>query len=339
MIRTFLVTTGDKDGIGLEVASKALNRISSNRKTGFVLFRSSKASTPAMKSLNRKFYIVSAKSTNYSLAELIPILRNSIATNGPTIIDYESDGLPPHWVVESTQECINGLYQGLITGPMSKPLIAKSGLSDIGHTDILKRVSGTKNVYMTFLGKKFNVILATGHIPLREVSIKFSLENLKIVLNLVNNFRQNLSSKNHKFRMPIGILGLNPHSGDLGLIGKEELYIFQKVKDWCKDKKIPAIGPLVPDAAFLHDNQRKFSFFVACYHDQGLIPFKMAHEHAGTQYSLGLPFIRTSVDHGTAKDIYGMNCANEQSMYESIQWCLKLSDAQFRAKKKRGQKI
>jgi 4-hydroxy-L-threonine phosphate dehydrogenase PdxA len=126
-------------------------------------------------------------------------------------------------------------------------------------------------------------------------------------------------------RKPIGILGLNPHAGDSGLIGQEEKLVIQPAVEKLKKNGFLVEGPLSPDAAFFPPSWKRYCFYVATYHDQGLIPFKLAHQHSGAHLTLGLPIWRTSVDHGTAKDIYGKNLANPQSMVDAIKWSILLS--------------
>ena len=124
---------------------------------------------------------------------------------------------------------------------------------------------------------------------------------------------------------PIAILGLNPHAGEQGLIGSVENRIHAKVLETAAEEKLNVDGPLVPDAAFFPKNWSKYSVFVANYHDQGLIPFKMTHgQESGVQVTMGLPFVRTSVDHGTAKDIFGKNKADPRSMLQALEWAIRL---------------
>jgi 4-hydroxythreonine-4-phosphate dehydrogenase len=124
--------------------------------------------------------------------------------------------------------------------------------------------------------------------------------------------------------LPIGLLGLNPHAGDSGLIGQEEQTVISKAMKQLFELGIPVVGPLVPDAAFQKENWGKYSTFVACYHDQGLIPFKSIHGFdSGVHLTLGLSLKRTSVDHGTAKDIFGKNKANPGSMVSALRWAIK----------------
>lgn len=295
------VTTGDIDGIGLEVTLKAL-----------LLLRSKSTS---------KYFIYRNKETPLSLRQLErKVLRNIHHKNLEFLY---RDTPPPYWVQEAAHACINGEYHALATAPLSKEIIKSSGVEGIGHTDILKKCSNSTQVNMAFLGTKFNVLLATGHLPLKEVSSAISIKSLCSALIAANRLRSFLPTKIS--RKPIALLGLNPHAGEGGIIGLEEITIFKSVLKQMNNKKIPVVGPLVPDAAFLQNNWSQFSLFVCPYHDQGLIPFKMIHgRESGVHISVGLPFVRTSVDHGTAKDIFGKNCADPRSMLEALIWAERL---------------
>ena len=193
------------------------------------------------------------------------------------------------WVEECGRLCLNDSLSAMVTGPLSKGLLVKTHPSLRGQTQLLKQISKLENVFMTFLGKKFNVILLNDHVPF----FKIKLQNLPTLLKMGLNFRKFLPpTKRHK---PLGLLGLNPHAGEGGLLGVEEGHP-PLLHSFSKDQ---VCGPLTPDGAFLKKNWSLFSFYVALYHDQGLIPFKMIHAHRGVSLSLGLPFIRTGVDHGT----------------------------------------
>jgi 4-hydroxythreonine-4-phosphate dehydrogenase len=179
---------------------------------------------------------------------------------------------------------------------------------------------------MGFVGKSFNVVLATGHIPVSHISQAVNEPALLGALNAAKQMQSLLPKSQGK--RPIALLGLNPHSGDGGLIGKEEVELFPRVLEGAKSLGIEVLGPLVPDAAFNEKNWRRFSTYVACYHDQGLIPFKTVHGfNSGVHLTLGLPIKRTSVDHGTAKDIFGKNIANPNSMIEAIRWAIDWPDS------------
>ncbi|MGZ6451536.1 MAG: 4-hydroxythreonine-4-phosphate dehydrogenase PdxA [Bdellovibrio sp.] len=255
---------------------------------------------------------------------IVDSLEQGLKIKGPYLIDIASELSPAEWVQVSAKACMKRTLQGMATGPLSKTNIINSGFKDLGHTDILKRISKTKHANMAFVGNKFNVVLATAHIPLAEVSNHLSFSSVSQSLKNANTLRLKLR-KFHKDK-PIAILGLNPHAGEEGLIGTEEIKLFPKLKDFALTEKIPVVGPLVPDAAFLNTNWNKYSVYLSLYHDQGLIPFKMIHgQDSGVHITLGIPFIRTSVDHGTAKDIFEKNKANPRSMMEAIQWAIKLA--------------
>ncbi|MFN9068104.1 MAG: PdxA family protein, partial [Bdellovibrionales bacterium] len=241
-----------------------------------------------------------------------------------TIIDLVLPTAPPFWVKEAAELCIKKHLSGMITAPLSKELIQKSGFSYAkGHTEILQKVSRCSQVNMVFIGKYFNVLLVTGHVALNDVPSKLTKSLVKISMQQALRLRQKLPSKQKN--KPIALVGLNPHAGEGGLLGTEELKIFSPAlstfnkKDWA--------GPLPPDVAFKKENWPLYSVFVCPYHAQGLIPFKLVHgADSGYHLTFGLPFVRTSVDHGTAFDIFGKNRANPSSMIDAIKACLALTE-------------
>lgn len=307
------LTTGDVDGIGFEVTAKALDQIGPQKNVQFILWRSPQASTKYLHLIDKKWE-----------RKTVETFDKALSLETANLIDLCSGMSPAHWVEETAKACRKRDLQGMATGPLSKTSIKNAGFEDLGHTDILKRISKVKSVNMGFLGHEFNVVLATGHIPLVDVSKALNLKTLQNALLNTNILREKIPSSSK--RKPIGILGLNPHAGESGLIGQEEKSLFKKIHAFAHAHSIPIEGPLVPDAAFLKKNWKKYSVFLTLYHDQGLIPFKMVHgQDSGVHVSLGLPFVRTSVDHGTAKDIFGLDKANPNSMIDAIRWAIKLA--------------
>jgi 4-hydroxythreonine-4-phosphate dehydrogenase len=309
------ITTGDLDGVGLEVTIKALGEIGPQRGFQFFLMRGHSLEKRSASLLERKW-------NRCVFPDLSTALGSSRETNSLGILfEVINDRLPPIWVEEAALACLDGRLDGLCTAPLSKTLIKLAGLKDLGHTEIFKRLSHCKEVNMGFAGNFFNVVLATDHIPFKKVPSFLTPERLHATLINARSFVDFLPAKIRK--RPIALLGLNPHAGECGLLGGEERDLMRALKTYLKKEHI--VGPIPPDVAFLKKNWSNFSVYVAAYHDQGLIPFKMAHgQNSGVQISLGLPFVRTSVDHGTAKDIFGMNCANPNSMIFALQWCQKL---------------
>lgn len=307
------LTTGDVDGIGLEVAAKALHKIGPQKNVQVFLWRSEGVDNRYLRLLDKRWTRIT-----------VDTLDDALRIEGPYLIDIASDLSPARWVELSAKACHQKRLSALATGPLSKTSIKEAGFRDMGHTDILKRISNVKTVNMGFVGNKFNVVLATAHIPINKISKSLSFTTLAQALLNANELRLRLPLAQRK--KPIGVLGLNPHSGEQGLIGSEELLLFPQLNSFAKENNIPVVGPLVPDAAFFSNNWGRFSVYLALYHDQGLIPFKMIHgQDSGVHISLGIPFVRTSVDHGTAKDIFGMNKANPHSMIDAIRWAIKLA--------------
>jgi 4-hydroxythreonine-4-phosphate dehydrogenase len=314
-LRKIIITTGDSDGIGTEVTTKALFHLKYKEEISFILFRSSKIPKSHLNLIDRKYNRIVVRSLKEALQA--PFKKNQI-------IDINSKAPPAKWVEEAAIATYKGQCSALVTGPLSKIEIIRSGMKDMGHTDILKRVSGTQTVFMTFLGKHLNIRSLTGHIPLNAVAKTIRRDLLLEAFRLSTELSKTLNSKNPS---RVGILGLNPHSGEEGLIGLEESkIIIPTINKWNLgaeiDKRI--YGPIVPDVAFMPHLRDKFNLYIALYHDQALIPFKMLHgQNSGVHLSLGLPFVRTSVDHGTAKDIFNKDKANYGSMVDALKFAIR----------------
>jgi 4-hydroxythreonine-4-phosphate dehydrogenase len=183
----------------------------------------------------------------------------------------------------------------------------------MGHTGAFRQLYPKSAMHMAFNGDKFNVLLASDHIALEKVPKFLNRKAIQQAIKAGQSFKKLLGS-NKK----IAILGLNPHAGESGLIGNFEKKFLSKLP-------LDVVGPLVPDAAFLKANWNKYAVFICLYHDQGLIPFKLVHgQDSGVHMTMGLPFVRTSVDHGTAFDIYNKNLANHASMLDAINLNLNL---------------
>ncbi len=311
------LTSGDANGIGFEVSAKSLAKIPASIKKNrcvFFLFRHKKQE----KLQNRYFKLIDRhwlRLTFYSLGDALNFV-NSTKTNLPdnALIDLSLLSGEAVWVVEAALACKHKLLDSLVTGPLSKNKTASLPKKPLGHTGIFREIFPEKKFFMSFIGKDFNVILNTDHMPLSQVEAYIKKNGLADVVEAALHFKKLIKSKK-----PVAILGFNPHAGEGGLIGKTEKKLFTRLPKG-------VVGPVVPDAAFLKKNWSLYSVFVCLYHDQGLIPFKMHHgQDSGVHLTLGLPFIRTSVDHGTAKDLFNKNVANSSSMLDAIKLALKLT--------------
>ena len=272
----------------------------------FFLFRSNKILT------KQKKYIENLKSNfNYQCVKDIneALLFSKSEFNKTMIFDVASCDSPVKWFVDSANHCFKKNIHSLVNGPLSKEIIFNHGYNFIGHTGYL-RSQTKKNLKMAFIGKYFNLLLATDHIPLSKVETSLTKDVLFNSIESAIFFKKTL-----RLKKPIAILGLNPHAGENGLIGDFERKVIHPVIKKFSSQKI--IGPLPADTAFF--DLSKYSIIISLYHDQGLIPFKMLHgQNSGAQITIGLPFIRTSVDHGTAFDIFNKDQANPNSMIEAI---------------------
>jgi len=219
------------------------------------------------------------------------------------------------------QLCSKNITQALITGPVNKALISQSGIAFSGHTEYLAELCRQPDPLMTFYSPDCIVGLATTHIPLQNVTKTLHKSKLKQVIDKFYHGLQNL------YRIPnpkIAILGLNPHAGEQGLLGNaEESWMTPLIQAYQKDN-MDIHGPLPGDTAFTPKNRRKFDAFLAMYHDQGLAPIKALYFEQLVNITVGLPYLRTSVDHGTALDIAGTGKAREYSLMLALATSLKI---------------
>ncbi|MGE3973128.1 MAG: PdxA family protein [Bdellovibrionales bacterium] len=310
-----VITTGDVDGIGLEITAKALIKIGPKVGANFFLWRAPQASKKYLRRLDSYF----KRQTVLTWPEALKVSLDS----PKVLVDINSNRPPGSWVEESAKAGLYGHVDAIATAPLSKTSIVAGGQKDLGHTEILKRIAKSNPLYMSFVGDQFSVVLATGHLAVEEIAGQLSSERLEAAIRHSMTLRQWLPKK--QASKPIALVGLNPHAGESGLIGNEEQKYFLPLIEKLKKEKLPVDGPLVPDVAFQKQNWKKYSIYVSPYHDQGLIPFKMIHGLAGVHITMGLPFVRTSVDHGTAKDIFGKDRANPESMIQALKWAIDLA--------------
>jgi len=207
-----------------------------------------------------------------------------------------------------------GEISAITTGPINKEAIRKAGFKFQGHTEILAKRTKTKEYGMLFVSEALWVLLVTTHLPLKAVSKAI---NKKKVLSKIKMAHEILFKV--RGRKPrIGVAGLNPHAGEAGLFGKEEIKFIKPAVEEARRQGIDVKGPISPDAIFNLAQAGMFDIVVAMYHDQGLIPLKLLSFNKSVNVTVGLPIIRTSVDHGTGFDIAGKGWANPGSMISAI---------------------
>jgi 4-phospho-D-threonate 3-dehydrogenase / 4-phospho-D-erythronate 3-dehydrogenase len=209
---------------------------------------------------------------------------------------------------------MNGDVAAISTAPINKEAMHKAGYKFDGHTEILAKLTKTKNYAMMFVSDAFWVMLVTTHLPLSKVSKQIKKKKVLQTIKLANEVLYEVRGKKPK----IGVAGLNPHAGEGGIFGKEEKKAIKPAVDEACRMGINAKGPISPDGIFYLANVGMFDIVVAMYHDQGLIPLKLLSFNRSVNVTVGLPIIRTSVDHGTGFDIAGKGWANPTSLVEAI---------------------
>jgi 4-hydroxythreonine-4-phosphate dehydrogenase len=224
--------------------------------------------------------------------------------------------------------CLSGAYHAMVTAPVHKGVINDAGFAFTGHTEYLADHSGTKKVVMMLAGGGLRVALATTHLPLREVADAITPELLDEVIHILH---ADLQSKFGIPRPRILVAGLNPHAGESGHLGREEIDVIEPVLDRLRGEGMDLVGPLPADTLFSRIRHAPCDAVLAMYHDQGLPVLKYASFGAGVNITLGLPFIRTSVDHGTALDLAGTGRAEVSSLLTAIGVAMEMAERQSRA--------
>ena len=221
----------------------------------------------------------------------------------------------------AVQDCLEGRLAALVTGPVHKGIINQAGIPFTGHTEWLASRSHTDKVVMMLATEGLRVALATTHLPLRQVAEAIDASELRAVLNIL---QADLQTKFGIESPRIAVLGLNPHAGEDGHLGREEIDIIIPLLAELREAGMQLIGPLPADTLFLRASQGAFDGVVAMYHDQGHIPVKLLGMHRAVNITLGLPIVRTSVAHGTAFDIVGTGTADPSSMRAAIDMAIRL---------------
>ncbi|MFM1955799.1 MAG: 4-hydroxy-L-threonine phosphate dehydrogenase, NAD-dependent, partial [Pseudomonadota bacterium] len=223
----------------------------------------------------------------------------------------------------ATDGCLSGLFDAMVTAPVHKGIINQAGMAFTGHTEFLAEQSNTSQVVMILVGGGMRVALATTHLPLTKVSAAITKETLTETIRILHT---DLVNKFGIQQPRIVVAGLNPHAGEGGYLGDEEIKTITPVLDQLRNEGLDLIGPLPADTMFSEKNIAQTDAFLAMYHDQGLAVLKHASFGEGVNVTLGLPFIRTSVDHGTALDLAGTGNIEIGSLLAAIRLAIDLAN-------------
>ena len=313
------ITMGDPAGIGPEICAKALSSPELQMLANCVLIGDSKALKQGFKfakippvKINPVKKISEAKFLRGSIDVLD--LKNVSPNLKIGKVSKAAGKAAVEYVEKAIQLAKDGKIDAITTAPVNKESLHKAGYKFQGHTEILARRTNAKNYAMMFVSSTLWVMLVTIHMPLKDVSKSLDKKKILKTIKLAHETLIKLKEKKPK----IGVAGLNPHAGEGGIFGNEEIEIIKPAVDEARKLGINVKGPISPDAIFYLANIGMFDIVVAMYHDQGLIPLKLLAFNKSVNVTVGLPIIRTSVDHGTGFDIAGKGWANPSSLMEAI---------------------
>ncbi|MFT4659958.1 MAG: 4-hydroxythreonine-4-phosphate dehydrogenase [Patiriisocius sp.] len=312
------ISVGDLNGIGLEIVLKCLSNKDLIKEITPVIYASKAACNFYKQLFNLEdFEFISIDDHSKIKKNKVNIINVwtedvKIEPGTPTRVSGEK-------AFESLKAAVNGLASNhvdvLVTAPIDKKNIQSKDFNFPGHTEYLAKMANVEEALMFLVSDKLRVGVVTGHIPLQDVSKNISKD---AILNKVIQMDKSLRNDFGIGRPKIAVLGLNPHAGDNGVIGKEDQEIIRPAIEAANAKGITTIGPYPADGLFGSSGYAKFDGILAMYHDQGLIPFKAISFGSGVNFTAGLPIVRTSPDHGTAFDIAGKNLANPDSFRQAI---------------------
>ena len=229
------------------------------------------------------------------------------------------------YIIRAAQGALAGEFSAVVTCPIAKKALREAGIDYPGHTEMLAELTNASRFRMMLAGNRLRVVLVTIHEPLAKVSRMLSMES---ILDCIRMTAESLR-RDFGFRKPrIAVAGFNPHSGEQGMFGREEIDIIEPALRQYQGEAVVS-GPWPPDTIFYKAANGSFDAVVCMYHDQGLIPFKLLHFQDGVNVTLGLPIVRTSVDHGTAYDIAGQGIADASSLRAA--WLMAMDIAENRA--------
>jgi 4-hydroxythreonine-4-phosphate dehydrogenase len=232
----------------------------------------------------------------------------------PGVLSGEAGRAAYDVIVRAVGDARRGVVEAIATAPVNKEAFRLAGLPWKGHTDLLAHLTGTEDVAMMFYSEALRVVLATVHVALADVPKSLTVELLERTIALTARSLPRFGIE----RPRIAVAGLNPHAGENGLFGREETSIIVPAIEACRSRGADVSGPFPADTVFVRAHRGEFDVVVACYHDQGLIPVKLLAFGQAVNVTLGLPIVRTSVDHGTAFDIAGKGLADPESMIAAV---------------------
>lgn len=324
------ITMGDAAGIGAEIIVKSLADKHLYEIAQPVVIGDKKMMQRALDLLQSPLKInvvtnLDNLNAKYGTIDLVD-LDNVPADLPYSQVDPRAGKAAYEYVEKAVQYAMANKIQAVVTAPLNKESLHAGGKMFPGHTEILAQLSGTKDYSMMLVSEKLRVIHVTTHVQLRKACDLVKKERVLTVIKLADE-----NAKMLGFKQPrVAVAGLNPHSGENGMFGDEDRKEIVPAVEAAKQLGINASGPVPPDTVFHRAaNLNEFDIVVVMYHDQGHIPIKLLGFDTGVNVTVGLPFIRTSVDHGTAFPIAGKGIADSKSMTESLYLAAQMAQIKF----------
>lgn len=315
------ITLGDINGIGPEVALKAVYRHRWPSSLQFVFV----GQPDVLAEQARRFGLPAPL---HGTLEDAPARRAYCWSPARLHLEWKPGELDPdasaaagEWIFAAADACLRGQLDALVTAPISKEGFKKAGIETPGHTEMLAEICGVERFGMMLFGGPLRVVIATRHIPLREVADAITPACVEEAVRLTAGALEWFGLRKRR----IAVCGLNPHAGEGGEMGREEIEVIGPVIKRLRREGLDLYGPLSGDTVFHLAAQGQYQAVVAMYHDQGLAPLKLIAFDSGVNLTLGLPIVRTSPDHGTAFALAGKDRANPASMIEAIRWAARLA--------------
>ncbi len=315
MIMKIAITVGDPGGIGPDICVLMSEK---HIKKYHIIITDPKLLIDSSKKLNKKIYINELRDIDDTpksgnrLINVLPVKLNK--KNKPGYMDPDNASFVINTIETAARGCLNHNFHSMVTGPISKSILNRGGFKISGHTELLAKICKSKSIMM-LMNNKLKVTLQTIHIPLNKVPKQITKINIIEKIKIINN---DLKNKFGVKKPKILVCGLNPHAGEEGILGKEEINIIRPAIQSLRKSGILVNGPVPADTAFIDKYIKEYDLIHTMYHDQGLPVIKYDNFSKTTNVTLGLPIVRVSVDHGTATDLVGTGNVDISSFIQAL---------------------
>ncbi len=319
------ITMGDVNGVGPEILAKALTRASLWSLCRPVVIGSASVLEDARRWVESAPTPVEIdgpeEGPNSTIAVGVIDAGQRAPLPIPGTLSAVAGRCAMEWLIHAVHLAQEGRLDAIVTCPINKEGIHLAGYKFLGHTDAIAEMTGSPDYRMCLFSDRMRIVHVSAHCPLSEAIAMVTQERVERSIRVAHQALSRLELP----RRRIAVAGLNPHAGEAGILGKEEATIISPVVERCASEGIDCSGPYPPDTVFRRMWEGEFDLVVAMYHDQGHIALKLVAMDEGVNVTLGIPIVRTSVDHGTAYDIAGQGIAREASLVEAIRLAARLA--------------